>query len=555
MLEFFAAVFLIFAWLIPDHYPPWSSFYNESAAALGLMLMALVPGRRWLIAKVSWAGVSVVAVALLPVLQWALGLLDYSGDAWISALYLLGFAAAIATGQVWASAGTRHSAAVLSTAALAGSLISSALALVQYLELGTLDGYLVALFPGAHAAANLGQPNNLGTLIGIGVVGLLLLREQGRLGTAAGSAALALLLVGAGATQSRTALLFGPLILLGLWLARRAGVGIKTPSSTVVAATVFHWLVTLAWPLLQTALLLSAPTSIVGRSLSTGRFAAWTLLLDAASHAPWQGFGWLRVGAAQLSVANSYPPISEKIWFHAHNLFLDFVLWCGYPLGLLLSGLVVYWLVERARKTRTLEAMTGMLVVAIFGVHAMLELPHHYAYFLIPVGLWIGQVEHGMSSRFTMPASWMLAPMVLAGVMVVEIWREYPAVEEDFRLLRFELLRIGTLRATEPAPSAPMLSSLTGFLRFARTTPHEAMSEVELKAMEASVQRYGYAPSMFRYAQALALNGHLDDAKRVFLEIRHVHGEKSYGRYRQALHEAIVEGKSGLVDLETTLPP
>jgi hypothetical protein len=99
-----------------------------------------------------------------------------------------------------------------------------------------------------------------------------------------------------------------------------------------------------------------------------------------------------------------------------------------------------------------------------------------------------------------------------------------------------------------------MLSSLTGFLRFARTTPHAGISEEELERMKASVSRYGYAPSMFRYSQALALNGKTKEATRIFLLIRRVHGEKYYERYRRALHELVVEGSAGFGELEASLP-
>ena len=113
MLAFFAIAALTLSWLIPDHYPPWSSFYNESASALGLLLIALLVGRCWSTSRVTLASVWVLAVALIPMLQWAFGFLYYSGDMWVAVLYLFGFAVAISVGQMWAQVDAGQSAELL----------------------------------------------------------------------------------------------------------------------------------------------------------------------------------------------------------------------------------------------------------------------------------------------------------------------------------------------------------------------------------------------------------------------------------------------------------
>jgi hypothetical protein len=83
--------------------------------------------------------------------------------------------------------------------------------------------------------------------------------------------------------------------------------------------------------------------------------------------------------------------------------------------------------------------------------------------------LWIGLIEWDMKPRGTSRFALNLLPLALAAALLAGVWRDYPVVEEDFRLMRFENLSIGTLRAKQAAPDAPFLSSLTAFLRFART--------------------------------------------------------------------------------------
>ena len=53
---------------------------------------------------------------------------------------------------------------------------------------------------------------------------------------------------------------------------------------------------------------------------------------------------------------------------------------------------------------------------------------------------------------------WLAAPAIAASVLLAGIWRDYRAVEDDFRLMRFEHLRIGNLKAAaalRPEPPQP----------------------------------------------------------------------------------------------------
>jgi len=229
------------------------------------------------------------------------------------------------------------------------------------------------------------------------------------------------------------------------------------------------------------------------------------------------------------------------------------VVWCGFPLGIALSALVVWWYASRVLTVRTPEAVIAMLALSIAGLHAMLELPHHYLYFLIPAGLWIGSIEAQRAAWRPLGARANVVlfgvPMALALAMAVE----YPALEDDFRLVRFESLRIGTIRASQPAPDAPLMSSLTSFLAFSRSTPTAGMDPEHLARMQAITERYPYAPSLSRLATAWALNGRLDDATALFLKIRQIHGRPTYLRMKRGLHEQLQE-QPALEELYRRLP-
>lgn len=554
MLELLAMVVLGLAWLVPNHYPPWTSFYNETAAGLALLLLALAVGRRWAAVRTPGAVWVLAGVAALPWLQRWTGQLHYASDAWVASAYLLGVAGAVATAHAWSADGVRTPAARLGGTLLVGGLLSAGLALVQAFQLTQLGIWSLDAVAGMRPYANLGQPNNLATLLGLSLLGLLLLREQERLDGRVAALLAVPLVLAAAATQSRTALLFGPAVLLLMVLARRRGLAWRTPLAAVAALVVAHIVLALLFPTLQQLVTGATAESLAERNAASPRATMWPLLLESLSRSPWSGYGWLQLGDARLAVAERGSGGGE-FWMHAHNLFLDLLLWAGVPLGLLLGGLVVAWYATRLARVRTLEAVLGFAAVTLVGIHAMLELPHHYAYFLIPVGLWIGIVEATLPARTGRVPGWAgLAPTLAAAAIALLLWRDYPAVEDDFRLVRFENLRIGNVKAAQPAPEARFLDSLTGFLRFARTPPAPGLDAATLQRMETAVKRYPYANSMAQLAMAYALNGRLDDGIRLFGSIRTVHNAKTYTLLREQLRLRVADGEHGLAALDRAVP-
>lgn len=553
MFELFGSALMVVAWLVPDHYLPWLSFYNDSVMALGLLFLVLgTVRRRALPARIPAVFWVLVAAATIPWFQWVGGQLAFTGDAVVGSLYVLGLAIAVSTGFAWAERNAAGSAALLAGTFLLGSSLSTVIALSQSLRIGDLGLWGLGLCASGRACANLAQPNNLGTLMGLGAMGLLLLHEQRRVAGWGVGLLLGFLLLGAATTQSRTAMLFGPAVLVGLFVARKRGVVVRTDLRWVFAATLLHWLVVWAWPLLQNELFLGTATSLDSRRMGGGRFEAWTMFINALSQSPWTGVGWLQTASAQLAVADQHPP-GAVVWQHAHNLFLELVLWCGYPLGLLMCGLILFWCANRARRVSSIEGVVGLLSITLFGIHSMLELPYHYAYFLIPIGLWIGHVELACGEGTSRLAALRWVPVALAVMMVAGMWRDYPQIEEDARRVRFENLHVGPVTAVGDVPHAPFLSTLTSFLKLARTEPVSGMTAAELGLMESVVKRHPYAGSMAKVSRAWALNGRLPEAIQMLNKIRHVRGDATYQKIREDMRERVISGTDGLRELDAAL--
>lgn len=550
----FAGFAMVLAWLIPNHYPPWLSAYNEFAMAAAIALLALSLGRQWATARVSAVPAVVLAVALIPPLQFFLGQLAFVDDVWVSSLYIAGVAVAVAIGEMSARRDPRGAGALLAFAVLIAALVSSGLAIFQGLELSGLGVYSLEAYSGMRAYANFAQPNHLATFLGFGVLAVMLLYEQRHLDRLSAVFMLGFLLLGAALTQSKTSLLYGPAVAIAWYLTTRRGVSYRTRLAAILAVTAAQWALTLLWPTVQDHLLLASDSSIAARSADAGRIVAWRFFLDAAAQSPWVGFGWLQTAAGQYEIALRHPSLYEQVWFQSHNLFLDLVLWCGYPLGLLISGAILWWAIDRSRRVASAEATIALLCVGIAGLHAMLEYPLHYGYFLFPVALWIGQVEAGVGGAPRLRAAWLLGPAVIAVALVAEVGREYPAVEEDFRLVRFENLRIGPPRPADATVLAPMLPSLTTYMRLMRTPVGSRVDESALMRFEQVTRRYPFSGALYRCAMALAFAGHPERSRDMLLRFRRIHGEASYRRMMEEVLQRVQDGELALAPVVQSLP-
>ncbi|MDO5625429.1 MAG: Wzy polymerase domain-containing protein [Pseudomonadota bacterium] len=295
---------------------------------------------------------------------------------------------------------------------LGAALVSSLIALAQYFDVeAPLFPWVNQAQPG-QAFGNLRQPNQLATLL---VMGLLALRWLGgqrhwvRLPPVALAGLGALLLVGLAATASRVGLVallaVGGLALWWGWRTRcdagGAGDGQQAlPFSwlgaTVLAALALYVLAALALPML-----LAQGEGVAGRSMVDrlqhaegtcgSRLILWDNVLHLIAQKPWTGWGW-----SELAYAH-YITLYEGARFchildNAHNLPLHLAVELGVPVALAACALVL-WLVWRGQPWAEADAARQLAwgVLAVIGIHSLVEYPLWYGPFQIAalVSVWI----------------------------------------------------------------------------------------------------------------------------------------------------------------------
>lgn len=528
------------AWLVPLHFLPWLSWHEEVpvfAAVLTTALwgagMRLAVQSRGAVLAIPTFVVVLLALVCLTLLQAAVGMVRYWGDAWIVALYLILCASAFQLGHeaARASGKLKYAEATAVTLLVAG-VGCTVIAFVQALDIWH-GAEWIARTTLRRPGSNLAQPNQMATVLLMAMAALAYLFERARLGSSV-TALLALVLsLGVVTTESRTALLSLLMLMLLWWCFRRLESRITAgPVAAVVAVVLVGYAV---WP---RALMLfhgMDAVTLAAAKVNTQmgfRTIVWPQLLEAVMQQPLLGWGLRQTPMALTSVLDTQP--ASEAYPYAHNIVLDLLLGLGIPVTMLLVGAAVMWIVHRLAVARELEGWFAWALFTPFIVHAMLEYPHAYAYLLAPALFALGMIDgkSGLPTRTRIPAS--LAAAGLAAAIAVGGWSlvEYVAIEEDFRVARFEAGRIGSTPPEYDRPTTRLMTSLGALVEGARVIPTPHMPPDQIQLARDVAHRFPWPALQNRYALALALNGDPAEAQRMLRVIRAMHGEELYSEIR-----------------------
>ena len=285
---------------------------------------------------------------------------------------------------------------------LVAGLISSVLALLQYLDLEAfIAPWANATEPG-QAFANLRQRNQFASLTNLALASLLIWALRGRLGDSTNRAAphtIAAALLGAGllavgnsASASRTgAVQFLWLcVLFLLW----GGLRVRSVRLILVCALVAYAAATIVLPY---AAGFDWSTHGLAARLQAGdqqcasRITLWSNVLHLIAQKPWLGWGWGELDYAHFITLYDGLRFCD-ILDNAHNLPLHLAVELGVPAAVLVCGGFVWWAVhQKPWAERDPTRQMAWAVITVILLHSMLEYPLWYGpfqmAFLICIGL------------------------------------------------------------------------------------------------------------------------------------------------------------------------
>lgn len=528
-----SVVLLAAAWLFPFHRTPWTTFGSEIlafSAALSLLAVFIrtpikIPKPQWMIA----------GVILVPLLQWAAGQVLYISNAILCAAYLLMFWLMIILGyNLSLTASARETLFKRFCLLLIGvGLLSSVMAIMQWFHLNDAIAPYINLLKGNRPYANFAQPNNLATFLSMSVLGCLYLYEKKLLKAQVLVPISLLFLFSIALTQSRTSWVVCLFVLVYL--------GIKQFNRPKR----FGFIKSISWVAIYIAMIVAlpyinlwigsfadqqlVPIDTVVQRASSGylRLDMWMQSLVAIGQHPWFGYGWNQTGMGQMAAFSLYP--SHEWYKSAHNVILDLLLWNGVIIGGFILVYFVCWLYWLNRGVKESVSIVATLMVCAILIHALLEYPIHYGYFLLPMGFLLGIIQ----AQYPKLPSIQIAPifsqviLLLGVVLIGVVWRDY-----DLYKYQSYLAAQKTLTAEQQQDLQQPIWLLTQFkdrVWWIKLNPYTQMSETELVQLGRMVSNTASRYDVFKYAQVLAFNDKKAEAEHQLWILQVLHGQtRSY---------------------------
>ncbi|WP_197484452.1 PglL family O-oligosaccharyltransferase [Tepidimonas fonticaldi] len=407
------------------------------------------------------------------------------------------------------------------------ALISSAIAILQWSDFLDKDSWAAGaafLTPNqgtGRAVANIGHPNNLGTLLVIGLWCALWVAQQPaaqRLGRHVRTLLLALVVAvltfGVYLSGSRTAqlnLLLAPM-LTAAWLLWRHGHLRHALLAWVAVPAALLFAFQAATPVFTEWLGLPSPPEDRPLTQDSQRLRLWAMAWTAVLQHPWIGNGPAAMAQAHLELSPVYGAIDYSIAAHAHNTVLDLLLMFGLPAGGAIAAAVAWLWWRAARGAHDPQRWLPWLMVTAMLVHALLEYPLHYGFFLwlmcLLLGYLTGQPGRPVALRWPLATGigWLLACALVA----YPVWRGYVEVEKLYTLFRQQ--GAAAVRAALPDAHPFSKALYPGLLARVDWLSRPAASlsnltDAELAALERTTRNYPLPGLLWRTAVAYGFRG------------------------------------------------
>src|SRR5882672_2828077 len=437
--------------LFPYHYFPFLTFYNEwfafviGLAALGAM--GLAPSRHAVPVPAMCLGLFAFTAVLA--LQVAIGQVAYPLRSAMGALYSIWAALMVLLGA-WLAGELGENTVAHSlqwSLAIAGTLVAAS-GFLQLYHTPLPASIAMVAQPGKLMFGVIGQSNNFANYLGTALLSVAFLRSRGVLGAAAAALMALLLSTGMALSGSRTSWGYMAVSLVFIPLLLRRGSPEAAGKVLRVAAFAFA-----VFALVQVLnLYTDVFTGPEGRTPSAGErlvryldsdnasgeririqlfLYAWLMFLSN----PILGAGFGEYGWRAFELAANLPePVTAGLDRHSHNLFLQLLAETGVAGFICVAAPLVAWLYRIPWRHLSPARCWALGVLAIMGLHSMVEFPLWHANFLGIFALLFGTTSPAFAALELnrLRRALFLMVVVVGGVAARSVWSDYRAFEAWF---------------------------------------------------------------------------------------------------------------------------
>lgn len=395
-LAHISLAFVGLMWALPflyyHHAYPITTFYQEwGAAVLGLCaLPLLLTARYWQAPQVPRIVLLPIGLMLLMLVQFIVGRISHFDYLLLLSLYFLFAALLMMLGQrLRVEFGLPFVATALAVFLLAGAELNTLAGILQHYRWNTFLNSVITVKTSYVVYGNTAQPNHYAHYIALGLLslGLLYVRLSLRMwqATLLATPMLFVLVL----SSSRSAWLYLSFALALAWLWQRRGQALRPLLHYSLALwlgfAVMHLLVQIPWLQGSTGTITSAERLFGEAGTGSIRFHLWreAALIFAQFPLLGAGFGQFAYQHLQLALSLHNPDITG-LYNNAHNIVLQLAAEAGLAgVAILLGALGLWFWQSVVRHAQfTLYHWWGYAVLAVLGIHSMLEYPLWYAYFI-----------------------------------------------------------------------------------------------------------------------------------------------------------------------------
>jgi len=526
---FLAAILLGFAWLSPFHYSPWVMFSSEvSTFGAGLCVLAALIQQN---IKIPRAQLLLLPFTLIPIVQWGFDLVFDLSTALLSSFYLLGFWFMVLAGYNLSLDQQKRDQIFsgFSLLVIIVSLATSFIAICQWLNIESHFVHMLHLI-GNRPYGNFGQPNNMATFLIIGLLGCLYLYEKNKATVWLLLPSALIILFTVALSQSRTSWIVFPFLFI-YWIVKQFKQQKRfgfiqsllwCVGFFVVAGIILPFVTSLieAW---SNTNVTEASTLVERASSGYLRFNIWSQMLLAVQQHPWLGYGWNQTSVAQMTVYHAFP--TGEWTTSAHNVLLDLIIWNGIPLATVIIAYFTCWFLWLNQQAKETISIVAIMMVCTVLIHAMLEFPQRYAYFLLACGFLLGIVQAQTPVLKGVVLNKCLLRLIVGVslLLIIAILRDYNVYVLNSNLL-----------FSNKRPNAEFMGSskifvLTQFeqrLKWIELNPETTLPEADLVQWGNLVKNKATPYNLRKYAKLLAYNGKVEQAEQQIFILQHLYKQK-----------------------------
>ena len=427
-------------WVLPFlyylHAYPLTTFYQEwGTAILGLCAMSL------LLTWQFWQQPDIPRIALLPILlmllallQFVLGKTTYFDQTLLFTLYMLWATLLILLGRALrVRFGMPVLTTVLAAFLLLGAELNTVAGILQHFRWHTFLDSVITSKNAMAIYGNMAQPNHYASYIAMGLVSLGLLRVHLRTWQTVLLALPLLYVLVMSGSRSTWLYLLGMIALAFIWQLRDKSCRhlLNYSLLLLLGFGLMHWVVELPW------MAGSSGVTTLQRLMTSDTHGSIRLYLWHESWLIFTRFPFLGAGLGQFAWQHFQlgPVLHDQnilgLYNNAHNLIIQLAVEFGLAGVLILCGTLGMWLWSGRHTKATLHHWWGYTLLAVLGLHSMLEYPLWYAYFMGIAAILLGALD-GSAFRLELRSLGRIsvASIILLGLLsVVQLQQGYQRIE------------------------------------------------------------------------------------------------------------------------------